>query len=101
MLLSSKDGYERNLKKALAEKEKSWQLQIGVLEKQVAELTQYKENSEDQMAEVWKQVEAAQQTEASVVSESMQIVERLKADNRKMLETIKAQEEAAKQLHEQ
>jgi len=101
MLLSSKDGYERNLKKALAEKEKSWQLQIGVLEKQVSELTQYKENSEDQMAEVWKQVEAAQQTEASVVSESMQIVERLKADNRKMLETIKAQEEAAKQLHEQ
>lgn len=97
-LLASKDGYQKNLTKALAEKEQSWQDQVRLLEAEVAELAAYKQGSEDAMAEVYKQVEEAEEAQGMVVDESKAIIEALKLDNRKILEALQAKEELIEEL---
>eukprot|EP00658_Telonema_sp_P-2_P012271 TRINITY_DN14678_c0_g1_i1.p1 TRINITY_DN14678_c0_g1~~TRINITY_DN14678_c0_g1_i1.p1 ORF type:complete len:489 (+),score=155.67 TRINITY_DN14678_c0_g1_i1:186-1652(+) len=92
VLLASKDGYERNLKKALEDQEASWEQRQEVLETEIRGLVEFKTGSDEAMADVWGKVEEAEEAQAMVIEESRGIIEKLKADNHSMLETIKEKE---------
>lgn len=97
VLLAAKDGYEKNLKKALAEKEKTWHLQISLLTTEVKELTEFKMRSEQAIESVWEKVREAEDAQGLTVTESREIIEELKADNLRMIVVL---EQKDLELHE-